>query len=198
MTVALDQADLDDLQDFIRVQVAAGYSPISAVVDEAVDVFADNTLPAGAVRAAAAAIAETALTAHLAEQESWPQTTDCDRLDAAFAALDGVGVVVRQHFTCCGSCGATEIHGEMDQARKEGQDVRGYAFFHLQDTEFAVRGESLFLSFGSADGNPEAAVAIGHEIVGALRAEGLHPAWNGRQSNRIGLPVVWQRRRAES
>ena len=198
MTAALDQADLDDLQDFIRVQVAAGYSPISSVVDEAVDIFADSTLPTGALRAAATELAETVLAGHLAEQETWPEVTDCDRLDAAFNALDGAGLVVRQHFTCCGSCGATEIRGEMDQARKDGQEVRGYAFFHLQDTEFAVRGESLFLSFGAADGNPETAVAIGHEIVGALRAEGLHPAWNGRQSNRIGLPVTWQRRRAAS
>jgi hypothetical protein len=198
MTVALDQADLDDLQDFIRIQVAAGYSPLATVVDEAVDVFADNTLPAEALRSAATTLADAALAAHLAEQATWSETTDCDRLDAAFGALDDAGIVARQHFTCCGNCGATEIHGEMDQARKDGQQVRGYAFFHLQDTEFAVRGESLFLSFGSVDGDAEAAVAIGHEIVDALKVEGLHPAWNGRQSNRIGLPLVWQRRRAVS
>jgi hypothetical protein len=198
MTVALDQADLDDLQDFIRIQVAAGYSPISAVVDEAVDVFADNTLPAEALRSAAFTLAETTLAAHVEEQATWSETTDCDRLDAAFRALDDAGIVARQHFTCCGNCGATEIHGEMDQARKDGQNVRGYTFFHIQDTEYAVRGESLFLSFGSVDGDAQAAIAVGHDVVSALRAEGLHPAWNGRQSNRIGLPLVWQRRRATS
>jgi hypothetical protein len=191
----LEPQDLDDLRDFVRVQVAAGFSPVSDVVDEAVDAFADTTLAPAALREAAASLAETAMAAHLAEQAAWPATTDCDRLESAFAALDAAGIVARQHFSCCGTCGATDIHDEMDRVAKDGQPVRGYTFFHVQDTEHAVDGDGLFLSYGSVDRDKETAVAIGQEVVAALREQGLEPDWNGRHANRIGLSIAWQRRR---
>jgi hypothetical protein len=195
MDVALDPQDLDDLRDFIRVQVAAGFAPIDEMVDEAVDVFADTTLPQASLRAAATIVAERAVAEHLAQQKAWPERTDCDRLDAAFASLESAGIVARQHFSCCGSCGATEIHDEMDRVAKDGSTVRGYTFFHVQDTEHAVEGESLFLSYGAPDRDRDRAVEVGHEVVAALKEQGLHPAWNGRHANRIGLPIVWRRRR---
>jgi hypothetical protein len=191
----LEPGDLDDLRDFIRVQVAAGYAPVSEVVAQAVEVFADTMLAPDELRTAATSLADAAIAAHLVDQAGWPETTDCDRLDAAFATLGTAGIVARQHFSCCGTCGATEIHDEMDQVAKDGTDVRGYTFFHVQDTEHAVEGESLFLSYGSADQDKDAAVAVGNEIVAALREHGLEPDWNGRHANRIGLPLVWQRRR---
>lgn len=192
----LDAQDLEDLRDFIRIQVAAGYAPIAIVVEEAVDAFSDTSLPPAAVRRAAWSLAQEAVAAHHAEQAAWPEVTDCDRLDAAFATLEASGIVARQHFSCCGTCGATQIIDEMDRVAKDGKPVRGYTFFHVQDTEHAVEGDGLYLSYGSADQDKQAAVAIGHEVVAALRQHGLQPNWNGRHANRIGLPIVWQRRRA--
>lgn len=191
---SLTAQDLNDLRDFIRVQVAAGYAPIPVIVEEAVDAFSDS-LPVAAVREAARSLADAALAEHLADQATWPATTDCDRLDAAFAALEASGIVARQHFACCGACGATQIVDEMERAAKDGRVVRGYTFFHIQDTEHAVDGEGLFLSYGARDGGKEAAVGIGHEVVAALLRQGLQPTWNGRHSHRIGLPIVWRRRR---
>jgi hypothetical protein len=192
----LDTQDIDDLRDFIRIQVAAGYAPLAIVVEEAVDVFSDTSLPPEAVRTAAWSLAEEAVAAHHAEQAQWPAVTDCDRLDAAFATLEATGIVARQHFSCCGTCGATQIIDEMDRIAKDGQPVRGYTFFHVQDTEHAVDGEGLYLSYGAADHRDrQAAVEIGHEVVAALRAQGLQPTWNGRHAHRIGLPMVWRRRR---
>jgi len=193
-SATLTPQDINDLRDFIRVQVAAGYAPLAVIVEEAVDAFSDS-LPADAVRQAATSLADAALAEHLAEQATWPETTDCDRLDAAFAALEAAGIVARQHFTCCGACGATQILDEMDRVAKDGRPVRGYTFFHIQDTEHAVDGDGLFLSYGAPDGNRESAIAIGHEVVAALREQGLEPNWNGRHSYRIGLPIVWRRRR---
>src|SRR5690606_23939670 len=103
--LSLDAQDIHDLRDFIRVQVAAGYAPIAFVVEEAVDAFSDTSVDPAAVRQAASSLAEAALTEHLAEQATWPATTDCDRLDAAFAKLEDAGIVARQHFSCCGTCG---------------------------------------------------------------------------------------------
>ena len=195
MTSPLEPGDIDDLREYVRVQVTAGFAPVPAVVAEAVAAFADTTLDPEAVREAASALAAEAVATQLADQESWPETTDNDRLDAAFVTLEASGIVARQHFSCCGTCGATDIVDEMDRVAKNGATVRGYTFFHVQDTEHAVDGESLYLSFGVPDGDKDAALAVGHEVVDALRNQGLHPAWNGRHANRIGLPLVWQRRR---
>ena len=195
MTAALLPEDFDDLHEFIRVQVAAGFVPVDSIVDETVDVFADTQVPAAALREAATALADQALTAHLAEQAGWPGTTDCERLDAAFTDLDAGGIVARQHFSCCGACGATEIHDEIERVEKTGQAVRGYTFFHIQDTEQAVAGEALYLSFGSADRDREAGLDIGREVVAALERHGLSPTWSGRHAHRIALQLLWQRRR---
>jgi hypothetical protein len=177
------------------VQVAAGFAPPGAIVDEAVDVFADTDVPAAALRGAAQALTDQAVIAHLAEQDAWATLTDCDRVDAAFAELDGIGILARQHFSCCGACGATEIHDEIEKAEKAGRSVRGYTFFHIQDTEHAVAGEALYLSYGSVSRDKEAAVAIGHEVLDTLTRHGLTPGWNGKHAHRIALPLTWQRRR---
>jgi hypothetical protein len=195
MTSPLSAEDFDDLHDFIKVQVAAGFAPIDEIVDEAVEVFTDTAGDLVALRGAALAVTERALSAHVAEQATWFGPTDCDRLDAAFAELDRVGIVARQHFSCCGTCGSHEIHDEMDQAEKAGTPSRGYTFFHVQDTEHAVGGESLYLSYGAAQKDQTASIAIGHEVVATLGRHGLAPAWNGKHANRIALPLTWQRRR---
>ena len=195
MTSALSPEDFDDLHDFIKVQVAAGYAPVDDIVDEAVDMFADDEVDTPALRVAARVVAEQVLAAQFAEQATWPPLTDCDRLDAAFAELASAGIVARQHFSCCGTCGANEIRDEMDQARKAGVTPRGFTFFHMQDTEHAIAGDWLYLSYGAADKDQVATIGIGHEVVSILGRHGLAPAWNGKIAHRIALPLLWQRRR---
>jgi hypothetical protein len=192
---SLSAAHFDDLHDFVQVQVAAGYLPVGAIVDEAVEIFADLMVDPASVRSAALIVAQRAFAAHHTEQAHWPEVTDCDRLDAAFAELDSAGVVARQHFSCCGTCGTHEIADEVQQVEKAGRIARGYTFFHVQDTEHAVGGDALYLSYGAADGGAAAAVAIGHEVVDTLLRHGLAPKWNGKLAHRICLPLQWQRRR---
>jgi Domain of unknown function (DUF6891) len=195
MMPGLTPEDFDDLHDFVKVHVAAGYAIVDEIVDEAVEVFGDTTPDPAALRVAAHAVADQSLAAHIKAQADWPATTDCDRLDAAFAELNEVGIVARQNFSCCGTCGAQEIHDEIDLAEQSGRPPRGFTFFHIQDTEHVVSGEMLYLSYGAADSDKVAAVAIGHEVVTVLSRHGLFPSWNGKHANRIALPLIWQRRR---
>jgi hypothetical protein len=195
MPSPLTPEDFDDLHDFIRTQVAAGYDPLDEIIDEAAALFIDAGLDADAVHQAARTVTDQVLSAHLADQASWPEPTDNDRLDAAFAELDGDGILTRQHFACCETCGAREIHDELDQSEKAGRPMRGFTFFHRQDTQHAVDGEGLYLSYGAVDRDSAAAVAIGHEVVAALGRHGLSPGWNGRHIHRIALPLAWRRRR---
>jgi hypothetical protein len=195
MPSPLTPEGFDDLHDLIKIQIAAGYAPAEDIIEDATALFAESGMDPTSVRHAARTITDQVLAAHLTEQVAWPSPTDNDRLDAAFAELDRDGILARQHFACCETCGAREIHDELDQAEKAGRTMRGFTFYHRQDTEHAVGGEGLYLSFGSIDRDGPATVAIGHEVVDALTRHGLSPAWNGKQVHRILLPVVWRRRR---
>ena len=79
----------------------------------------------------AAAIDAEVARMHVA-QRSWPAVTDCDRLDDAFLALSGRGVI-----TLC-NAGNTQSDGYEDfrdalQNSPEPDAVLGSCFYHFQD-----------------------------------------------------------------
>ncbi|MFU8870302.1 DUF6186 family protein [Micromonospora sp. SL4-19] len=178
----------DEIRAFVRRQVALAVLPAAAIVAETVEYLDGEAEPARIEELAWAAVAEE-LTAHLAEQESWPEVTDSDRLTAAFRALSAAGIVARENFTCCQNCGLGEIGAEVP----EGVVPRGYAFYHQQDAERAVDGSPVFLAYGLFERPPS--VEIGEEVAAVLRAEGLTVHWAGDVGARIQVPMVWRRRR---
>jgi hypothetical protein len=185
---------IDDLRDQIRRDVASGFLAEDEILQNASDMFEGELDPALTQQEAPRLLREV-----LAEQaqfeRSWPSRTDCDRLDAAFAALEAEGVIARQNFTCCGTCGSAEIWDEIQEAQESGRPARGYAFFHMQDTESAVEGCGLYLNYGACEEGEAAAVAVGHDIVAALAAHGLQTNWDGSLSKRIGVSLDWKKRR---
>ncbi|HZX03231.1 DUF6891 domain-containing protein [Kribbella sp.] len=138
--------------------------------------------------------------ARLAEQEGWPARTDADEVAAAFAELDAVGIVARMNFTCCQTCGSTEIYDE----RPADRPSTGYVFFHSQDGERLAEDPAvLFLAYGAFDATesdwPDRATAVGSQITAVLRAHALPVTWNGTTTQRIQLgPLTWHRRLPES
>jgi hypothetical protein len=128
-----------------------------------------------------AELVDGAFARHLAEQEEWPEVTDCDRLTAAFRDLDVAGITAREHFSCCQRCGVDEIN-------EQGVD-RGYVFYHFQDVRSAAAEcGGVCLSY-----TPEQ--KIGEEIAATLRRHGLEVDWDGSTETRIEVRMTWQRRR---
>src|SRR5262249_18722591 len=105
------------------------------------------------------------------------------------------GIVCRQDFSCCGTCGVAEIGAEMEAEREAGIRVRGYGFYHMQDTESAAEGYGLMLNYGAVAAGEAAAGQSGREIVAALEAHGLTTQWDGSWQKRIGVQLDWKRRR---
>lgn len=186
---------LAELREQIRCDVAAGFEDAGRIVEAAVAAFEDQA-DAAFLESHARRLVEEELAAHADEQGDWPERTDCDRLDSAFAALEQAGVVARQHFTCCGTCGLAEIDREIAAAEAKGGRTRGYTFYHWQDTEAAVEGYGICLYYGACDEGEAADLAIGREIEAELRRQGLSPEWNGALDRRIEVPMDWKRRRA--
>jgi hypothetical protein len=183
-----------DLADFIRRQVAAGFADEGVILTDAVEVFADDIEP-GVLRREAQRLLREAIGDHARAQGTWTQRTDCDRLDEAFAALEADGIVARQHFTCCNTCGSSEIWDEIASVRDAGGTVRGYAFYHVQDTDRAVDGDGLYLGYGATEEGEAAALAVAHDIVAELARQGLRTSWTGSWDQRIAVTLDWHRRR---
>jgi hypothetical protein len=187
--VTADAANLDDeIRAFVRQQVAMAELPAAAIVAETVEYLDGEAAPDLIEELAWAVVAEE-LTAHLADQESWPEVTDSDRLTAAFRALSAAGIVARENFACCQNCGVGEIGAEA----RRGVEPRGYTFYHRQDAERGVDGSGVWISYGVFEG--ASAAEIGAEVTAALRAAGLAVNWDGDAGRRIHVPLRWQRRR---
>lgn len=142
---------------------------------------------------------------HEAESATWPEPTDCDRLNAATVDLNERGIVLWAPSPCCDTCTMAEFPDHVDKLMAEDPTLadrfRGYAFFidqtmneSLQDrTEIAV-----FLGYGLTIEVPEeeyeaGAVAIGEEVRECLEASGLDVDWDGTIGKKIGLSLNWQK-----
>ncbi|MES2449533.1 MAG: hypothetical protein V4610_03105 [Pseudomonadota bacterium] len=185
---------IDWLRDSIRRDVATGFYDEDAILVQAVASFEEEFDPP-LLRREAQRLLREALAEHREAQCDWPERTDCDRLDDAFAALEAKDIISRQHFTCCGTCGANEIWDEIDAVHKAGRPTRGYAFYHVQDTERAAEGGGLYLNYGACEEGEEAALAVAKDIVTHLEAHGLRTEWDGSWAQRIGVSLDWKRRR---
>lgn len=184
---------LDEVHADIRGHVATGFLGAEAIVEAVLDPHGDDADPT-ILRPHAQRFVREVIAAQLAEQATWPALTDCDRLDAAFAALEAEGIICRQNFSCCGTCGSAEIWDEVAEAQDAGCPARGYAFYHGQDTESAVEGYGLYLNYGAVEEGEAAALGVANEIVARLEQHSLRVSWDGRRSRRIGVSLDWKRR----
>lgn len=168
-----------------------GFVDRDRIIEDAIEVVGATE----ALRPIVRELTDRTLEAHRQREASWREPTDCDRLDHAFATLDEQGIVARQRWSDCNTCGTSEIHTEMNDLAAAGRIVRGYVFYHEQDLENATSG-TMFLAYGSTADDSSRAAAIGHDIVGTLNRFGLRTRWNGNVNDRIELvDLDWKRRR---
>lgn len=181
----LDEAAATSAYDHACEQIDVGYDDFDTIarnISEASEPESPITLEQ------AEALLEPLWIRRVAEQETWPQVTDTDRVENAFARLEEAGITARENFACCLRCGTGEIRDEA------GPGDRGWVFFHDQDSLQALGGE-LRLAFGAYSDKPEDALAIAEEVIAAVRAEGLSTAWSGSIGERIAVvDLDWKKR----
>jgi hypothetical protein len=178
--------------DSIREWVWSGYYQPDEVQDMVGDLLEDGV---DEPRLRAAVPEEFAK--KTAREASWPEVTDCDRLDRAFAELETRGIVALQNAGTTMSDGLDEV----DEARSaRGADsITGYCFFHAQDLERALAGHGLLLAFGAFRDDDASKVEVGRTIRTVLQQHGLATEWSGDPKTRIQLPKIdWQRRLARA
>lgn len=126
------------------------------------------------------------------EAKEWPEVTDCDRLDAAFAQLNNAGIIALHYAGWDNSDGIEEV----DEERERRPDARGYCFYHEQNIDAALDDMCFHLSFGALPrGDSDAAREVGEQVVEALKMHGLRVEWDGSSETKIKLTrFVWLRR----
>jgi hypothetical protein len=136
-----------------------------------------------------------ATTQQLAEEATWPAETDCDRLDATFATLEGQGVIALQNAGYTQSDGLSDVAEVYHDAGDEESGFDGYCFYTEQDLNRVIKSGDLYLAFGAADGKDDKGVEVGHRIKRALEGAGFLVEWNGSITTRLRVTGIrWQRR----
>ncbi|MFE4690214.1 DUF6891 domain-containing protein [Streptomyces sp. NPDC056749] len=184
----LDEDEHEELERRVREVLVGGYASRAELAELAEEyLVTEDRRPVS--RGQAEALADRLWLERVAEQAAWQGETDPERLTRAFTALQEAGITSRENFTCCRSCGQSEIGDEGTPG------ARGFVYFHTQCTDSAAGGHGLMLLHGSLDGSSETAAAIGHEVVAALTAVGLHAEWDGDPGRAITvIPLDWRRR----
>lgn len=194
-----EPGDLDPIEEIrkrIRDLIAEGFHDERSVRESA-SYFAKDTfhdLDDASIEGIVRDETVKAFNRQFEAQRDWPAVTDCDRLDAAFAELNAAGIVARQDFTCCGTCGRAGIGDEIDKERAARTPVVGYTFYHWQGTESAVAGHGLSLWYGHVSADEDDSVDIGHRITETLERHGLMTDWDGDIGHTIHVELKWQRR----
>lgn len=184
----VDDDDREELTQRVREALVGGYATRPELAELAADyLVTDDHRPVS--REQAYALVNRLWLERVAEQRTWQGETDPERLTRAFCALQMAGITARENFTCCRTCGDAEIGAESEP------DARGFVYFHAQCTDSAAAGYGLTLLYGGFDGSPETTTAIGHEIVAALTAVGLHTEWDQTPGQAMTItPLDWRRR----
>ncbi|MFF0448368.1 DUF6891 domain-containing protein [Streptomyces sp. NPDC004609] len=178
---------MKELTSMLRTQIAAGYADIEDLVDSADD-FLDGEGEPGPGEEELGTLIGELWRERLAEQAGWEGETDPERITRAFDVLEDAGITAREDFTCCLSCGTSEIGSEGSPG------ARGFVFFHSQGVEGAVETGSLSLYYGGFDGSEDTTAAIGREVAAAVAGEGLRVEWNGLPDRAVEVKLDWRKR----
>lgn len=185
---------LEDLSSFLAHRIREGFESVHDIVENATHYALEAHGREDMLPTIKRLVAEL-LAAHRAEQAGWESSTDCDRLDEAFAALNEQGIVARQDFSCCNNCGFTEIWDEIEKEEKR-QPVEGYVFYHLQCTEGAIKSGQLLLAYGCVEEDMAIFLRVANRIVAELRRVGLDAKWQGTAGHPIVVDgIEWRKRR---
>lgn len=211
-----DESDREDLRNTLRRAVVGETRFARRDADEIIEfcreVYIDETAP-DEEHAEFNTFVQLELNRFLEiyerEKASWPEKTDCDRLDAAEESLLKDGIVLWQASPCCDTCTMGEFQDHVIALKRAKPEltgkVRGYSFFIDQNmAENLSEGSEIqvYLAYGyEGDGEDigkqeykRRALAVGHELVDHLRKAGLTVEWDGDFSKKIRVEVNWKRR----
>jgi hypothetical protein len=128
-------------------------------------------------------------------ESTWPQVTDCDRLDDAFDELNRSGLIALEYAGIENSDGDTYVAEFLEERGGEEAGFEGFCFYHAQDVESALKRRILTMCYGGFDGSEEKTAEIAQRIVKTMQEHGLQAVWSGDVTSKIEIHnIMWQRK----
>ena len=106
------------------------------------------------------------------------------KLERAFEALQGCGLLARTNFLCCKNCAGSEMTNMAVEQVKKGKTVTGCVFYTRQGEDDLLRDGGVHLSYGPLESKELGQIGESSEQVGQMVAEecrlvGLEVDWDG-------------------
>lgn len=128
-------------------------------------------------------------------EASWPATTDFDRLDAVFQALDKSGILALHNAGNTQSDARSDAGQAWHDRGGPKSDIRGFIFYHGQDVERVIGDGQLYIGYGVVTGTKEQAVEIARESSDALSKAGFAVTAPSNADERILITGIdWKKR----
>lgn len=110
------------------------------------------------------------------------------KLNKLFAELRKQSIEARQAFSCCNTCGASE----MERMLILNPDRIGYAFYHAQNAASLHEEQGTYIAYGAASRSTTAssAAVIARTIVRTAHSVGLFTRWDGDVATKIYVSEV--------
>jgi hypothetical protein len=163
--------------------------------DEIVEIIDESIFEPGKIdRSWLRAEIKKAFRRKAAEERTWPNKTDCDRLDQVFDSLERQGIMALQNAGYTQSDGISDVTQLYHEAGGDQSDIVGYCFYHGQDLERVMESGELWLTYGDILGDDEKGVEIGRRIKQVLEGAGFTVEWDGSIKTRLLVKEIkWQK-----
>lgn len=99
------------------------------------------------------------------------------RISKAFRELRKQDIMARQNFWCCQTCGGYAMDTEKKKREGNGQEIKGYTFYHAQDNTRLKETGQTYLTHSD--------IETAKIIVQELMKAGLLVEWNFEEHTRI-------------
>ncbi len=180
----------EDIANMIRTHVWSGeYSPeeVGIIIEDNFDTDPNEKWLRAAI--------EREFAAKRTAEQTWPEETECDRLERSFEMLETRGIIVECNADDNDE-GAAAVNDLYKQAGAEKSKFIGYCFYTEQEKERAVERPGMYLAFGAFGGNDSQAVAVGEILREEFERVGFDVEWDGNPKNWLIFlsKFCWQKR----
>jgi hypothetical protein len=117
-----------------------------------------------------------------------------NKLTAAFRLMRKMGLIAKQNWKCCQTCGCYDITILAEKLKRGGKAPLGYAFYHNQDKDSMVKRGDFYIAYGGFNSQKYGKFGlddkdVGGKIIYALTTFGLITKWDGNPNTRILVRV---------
>jgi hypothetical protein len=173
----------EDARAWVHSLVRSGLVAPEELYDQVVDALRADLRDGDAETTARAWVGEESA-AWLAQASTWPETTDHDRLQQAFAALSAAGITVLQ--------GCADHWAARDELARSEPTPRGIAWFTPSDVWHAVDEGMLEVNlWHGTTANAAPGDQLLQDVIAAFTTAGLEAHFD---EGRIEVAAYWRRR----